>query len=301
VVRASHIPRPGETILGGDLHVVPGGKGANQAVAAARLGARVAMIGRVGSDSFAAILLDSLDAAGVDHTFVREDPQAASGAAMIVVEDSGQNSIVVAPGANMQLSPADIDAAEEAIAAAGVLLLQLEVPLQTVLHAVALGRAHGSRIVLNPAPAQPLPADLWPLLDVLVPNETEAALLTGIPVAGPADAAAAARMLQSWGARTVLLTLGENGALLAGAAGLKHFPAFEVTPVDTTAAGDAFVGALATALAEGRPLAEAIRWGNAAGALATTQLGAQTSLPTRPAVEALLERGRSRPTSVHFH
>lgn len=294
IVRAPHIPRPGETILGGDLHVVAGGKGANQAVAAARLGARVSMIGCVGGDVFAATLQESLDAARVERTHVRVDPGAATGSALIVVEDSGQNSIVVAPGANLRLSPADLDAAQDTIATAGLLLLQLEIRLETVLHAIALGRAHGVRIILNPAPAQPLPMATWPLVDIVVPNETELGPLTGLPVASLDDAATAARQLLSWGARTVLVTLGESGALLAGAAGLQHFPAFDVTPLDTTAAGDAFVGALAVALAEGRPLEEAIRWGNAAGALATTRLGAQPSLPARPAVECLLRNGRPR-------
>lgn len=288
VARAPHIPRPGETIIGTDLHTVPGGKGANQAVAAARLGAKVSMVGRVGQDAFARPLLDNLAAAGVDHTFVSRDPQAATGVALIVVDDNGENSIVVASGANMRLAPADVDAAETVIASAGVLLLQLESPLETVIRAAEVARGHGVTVVLNPAPAQSLPAKLLALVNVLIPNQSETALLTGLPVDTPAQAQAAALALQESGVDTVILTLGERGALLYGRDGSQEFPAFSVTPVDTTAAGDAFVGGFAVALAEGRSLAEAVRWGNAAGALAATQLGAQPSLPEREALEAML-------------
>ncbi len=288
VARAPRIPQPGETIIGGDFHTVPGGKGANQAVAAARLGAQVSMVGRVGRDAFAGPLLDNLAAAGVGHTFVTQDPEAATGVALIVVDDTGQNSIVVASGANVRLSPADVDTAEAAIAAAAALLLQLESPLETVTRAAEVARAHGVTVVLNPAPARPLSAALLSLVDVLIPNESETALLTGMPVGDQAEAGAAAVALRESGVGTVILTLGERGALLARAGGTELFPAFDVTPVDTTAAGDAFVGGFAVALAEGRSPAEAVRWGNAAGALATTKLGAQPSLPTRQAVETLL-------------
>jgi ribokinase len=309
VARAPRIPRPGETIIGGDFHTLPGGKGANQAVAAARLGAQVSMVGRLGQDTFAGSLLDNLTAAGVDHTFVIQDPEAATGVALIMVDDAGQNSIVVASGANMRLSPADVDAAEAAIADADALLLQLESPLETVARAAEVARAHGVRVILNPAPARSLPATLLSLVDVLIPNESETALLTGVPVGDwpETETAAragigttlreellvlrgekAARALRESGVDTVILTLGERGALLAREGETTLFPAFEVTPVDTTAAGDAFVGGFAVALAEGKPLAEAVRWGNGAGALATTRLGAQPSLPTRQALETLL-------------
>lgn len=288
VARTHHIPQPGETILGGELHTLPGGKGANQAVAAARLGASVAMVGRVGQDAFAGPLLDNLAAVGVDHTFVSRDPAAATGVALIVVDDAGQNSIVVTSGANMRLQPADIDAAETAIAAARVLLLQLESPLEAVTRAAEVAHTHGVKVILNPAPAQPLPVSLLALVDFLIPNETETALLTGKSINSQAQAEAAAAELRQSGVGTVILTLGERGALLAGPTETKLFPAFKVTPVDTTAAGDAFVGGLAVALAEGKSLAEAVRWGNAAGALAATHLGAQPSLPTRQALETLL-------------
>ena len=291
VTRTPRIPQPGETIIGSDFRTVPGGKGANQAVAAARLGIQVSMVGRVGRDAFAQPLLDNLAAAGVDHTFVTQDPGAATGVALIVVDDAGQNSIVVASGANAHLSPADVDAAESTIAAAAALLLQLESPLETVTRAAEIARAHGVTVILNPAPAHPLPAKLLSMVDVLIPNESETALLTGLPVDSQTEAEAAAAALRELGVGTVILTLGERGALLAREDGAEYLAAFEVTPVDTTAAGDAFVGGFAVALAEGRTLAEAVRWGNATGALATTKLGAQPSLPTRQELEALLSTG----------
>ncbi len=282
VARAPRLPRPGETVIGDSFHTLPGGKGANQAIAAARLGGAVAMIGKLGDDPFSDALQANLDAAGVARRYVTRQASAPAGVALITVDAAGQNSIVVAPGANALLTPADVDAAEPAIAGARVLLLQLEIPLESVLRAAQLGRRHGATVILNPAPARPLPAELLALTDILVPNETEAALLTGRPVS---DAAAA---LRSAGAHTVILTLGAQGALLAEAGEMRSFPAFCVRPVDTTAAGDAFLGGLGVALAEGRPLEEAIRWGNAAGALATTRLGAQPSLPRRAELEALL-------------
>jgi ribokinase len=288
IARVPRIPQPGETIIGGDFHTVPGGKGANQAVAAARLGAQVSMVGRVGCDAFAESLLNNLTAAGVDHSFVIQDPEAATGVALIAVNDAGQNSIVVVSGANMRLSPADVDGAEATIASADALLLQLESPLGTVIRAAEVAHSHGVIVILNPAPARSLPAALMSLVDVLVPNESETALLTGLPIGDQAQAEAAAATLRGMGVGMVILTLGERGALLAQAGAIELVPAFEVTPVDTTGAGDAFVGGFAMALAEGRSPAEAVRWGNAAGAVATTRLGAQPSMPTRQAVERLL-------------
>jgi ribokinase len=288
VARSQRIPHAGETVIGGDFRTVPGGKGANQAVAARRLGAQVRMLGRVGMDPFGSQLLDNLSRAGVDTISIGRDPQAASGIALIMVDDAGQNSILVAPGANMLLASADMDAAEEVIASAQVMLLQLEIPLETVVRAVQIGHAHGVKVVLNPAPAQPLPPELTRLVDVLVPNEFEAALLTGLPVDSDEQIRVAAGALRATGAVNVIITLGGRGALLATAEGFQHFPAFPVKPVDTTAAGDAFVGCLGAALAEGRSLEEAVRWGSAAGALSTTKKGAQPSLPQRKEVEKLL-------------
>jgi ribokinase len=294
VIRSPRIPAPGETIIGGDFRHIPGGKGANQAVAAARLGAQVSMVGRVGWDAFAQSLLDNLAEAGVDHTHVVRDVGTATGVALITVDDAGENTIVLASGANMRLSPADVEAAESAIAAARVLLLQLESPLQAVTRAAEVASAHGVKVILNPAPApaEPLPAELLALVDVLIPNETETSLLTGLPVGNQSQAEAAAATLREMGVGTLILTLGARGALLAHEEQSELIPAFKVTPVDTTAAGDAFVGGLGTALAEGKPLAEAVRWGNAAGALAATQLGAQPSLPSREALEELLAAGK---------
>ncbi len=290
VTRTDNIPIPGETVIGGDLQIIPGGKGANQAVAAARLGADVDMVGHVGNDVFAKQLKENLDADGVNQTYVT-GVEAASGVALIVVDASGQNSIVVAPGANGWLTPSDVEAAVDVIKSADVMLLQLEVPLETVFRAAQLAHESGVRVILNPAPAQPLPAELLQLVDVLVPNESEAAVLTGLAVDDEEGLKPAATMLQSLGVAIVILTLGSRGALLAQDGKFTHFPPFTVADVvDTTAAGDAFVGGLATAIAGGAPVGTAIPWGNAAGALAITRAGAQPSLPTRQKVVALLSQ-----------
>lgn len=286
VARAPHIPQPGETILGGALQYHPGGKGANQAVAAARLGGSVRMIGRVGDDAFAQPLLDNLAQAGVDHRHVQVTPQTATGVALIVVDDDGQNSIVVTAGANNQLMPVDIP--EAVLQDTDVLLLQLEVPLDTVQQAAAMAKAYGVTVILNPAPAQALPAALLETVDILIPNETETALLTGMPAQTAAERAAAAQALRDLGVGTVIVTLGSAGAMIVQDGEPVIVPAFEIEPVDTTAAGDAFVGSLAVALAQGLPLSEAVRRGNAAGALAATLPGAQPSLPDRTALEKML-------------
>lgn len=288
IALSPRIPQPGETIIGKGFHTAPGGKGANQAVAAAHLGAQVSIIGRVGDDAFANSLLENLASVGVDHKFVTRDQENATGVALIVVDDNGENSIVVASGANMHLTPADVESAEEAIAAADVLLLQLEVPLETVTRAAELARAHQVTVVLNPAPARALPTELLSLVDFLIPNETETALLSGMPVASQEEIEAAAKSLRDLGVGNVILTLGERGALLTGSLQSEVYPSFKVNPVDTTAAGDAFLGGFAVALGEGKSLSDAIRFGNAAGALATTRLGAQPSLPTRAEVEKLI-------------
>ena len=296
VVRSPRIPRPGETIIGSAYQQVPGGKGANQAIAAARLGALVSMVGRLGRDAFGDELIEGLAGAGVDQTFVVQDAEAATGVALIVVDDAGQNTIVVASGANMRLSPGNVDAAEGAIASADVLLLQLESPLETVIRAAEVARRHDVRVILNPAPASPLPDRLLAMVDVLIPNEGETALLTGMSVESLEQAESAALALLQLGVEAAVLTLGDRGAMLTQRGITQVVPAFQVQPVDTTAAGDAFVGGLAVALAEGLALADAVRWGNAAGALAATKHGAQPSLPTRQALERLLadrDPGRS--------
>jgi len=285
VVRAPRFPGPGETIAGHDFHTIPGGKGANQAVAAARQDADIVMVGRVGDDAFGRRLRETLQRDGVDTRYVTTDAAAPTGVAVIAVDESGENRIILAAGANGQVSPADVDAASPAIAQADVLVLQLEVPLAAVMRAVEVAQRHGVTVILNPAPARPLPADLLAGVDYLIPNESEAALLTNNDPSQPEQAAQA---LREAGVRSVVVTLGEQGALLVDDAGTRTAPGFPAEVVDTTAAGDAFVGAFAVALAEGKPTPEAVRRANAAGALATTVLGAQPSLPTRAAVDEFL-------------
>ncbi|MFQ5343323.1 MAG: ribokinase, partial [Anaerolineae bacterium] len=285
VVRTSRFPGPGETIAGLDFHTFPGGKGANQAVAAARQGADVFMVGRVGDDAFGQRLRQTLHQEGIDTTNVNIEPLAATGVAIIAVDLAGENRIILAGGANDRVSPVDARVAASAIARADVLVLQLEVPLSAVMRAVEVAHENGVTVILNPAPARPLPADLLAGVDYLIPNESEAVLLTNNDPSRPEQAAQA---LREAGVRSVVVTLGEQGALLVDDAGSRTVRGFPVQVVDTTAAGDAFVGAFAVALAEGKPALEAVRRANAAGALATTVLGAQPSLPTRAAVDEFL-------------
>lgn len=281
VVRTPRIPRPGETIIGHDFHLIPGGKGANQAVAAGKLRAQVSMVGRVGEDDFGKALIDNLAACGVDASCVVREAKASSGVALITVEDSGQNNIVVVAGTNMNLTPADIDAAEECIARSDMLLAQQEIPEAAVRRAFELARKHNVKTVLNPAPARPVGPDILRNVDFLVPNESETSLLTGMPVDTPEQIEAAAMALRKMGPETVIITLGARGALMASPQGVELFPSYEIQAVDTTAAGDAFMGGFAVALAEGAGLAQAIRRANAAGALSATRLGAQPSMPSR--------------------
>jgi ribokinase len=289
VVRAARIPAPGETILGGAFDTFPGGKGANQAVCAARQGAAVAFVGRVGADAFGRQLVAGLQAEGVGIEKVGMDEAAATGVALIIVAGDGENSIVVVPGANGRLLPRHVEAAAAAFQGADVVLLQLEIPLETVRAAAGRARAAGACVVLNPAPAQALPPDLLAQVDVLVPNESETALLTGLPVSTLAQVEAAARSLLDYGTGDVVVTLGARGALLVGAERTAvHVPAFAVRTVDTTAAGDAFAGTLSVALAEAMPLPAAIRRACAAGALAATRLGAQPSLPMKADIDRLV-------------
>ena len=241
------------------------------------------MIGCVGSDAFGNSLLAAVEKDGVDTAFIRRHPSAASGVALITVSEDGQNTIVVAAGANAQLTAQDVLSAEAAFEDAGVVVLQLEIPLAAVEAAALLGRKHGAIVLLNPAPAQPLSDGLLALVDYLIPNQSELQQLSGF-----SDLDQAARALLERGVRNLVVTLGEQGARWVSAAGQADVPAFVVRAVDTVAAGDAFVGAYAVALAEGRPVLEALRYGNAAGALAVTRAGAQPSLPTRTEVENLI-------------
>jgi ribokinase len=288
VVKAARIPQPGETVLGGEFVMVPGGKGANQAVAAARLGAEVTLVTRLGSDLFAEASLRSFREAGIRTEFVVRDPDAASGVALILVDEGGENAIAVAPGANARLSPDDVDRAEAAIRAAEVVVLQLEVPAATVLHAIRLAKRHGRRVILNPAPAGPAPDEALAMVDFLTPNETEAEMLLGGGAAGLGGIAATAERLRAKGAGTVIVTLGREGAFVVGPEGSFHVPGRHVEAVDTTAAGDAFTGALACAVGEGQELRASLEFATAAAALSVTRIGAQPSLPDRAAVEAFL-------------
>lgn len=287
IISMGRIPKPGETIIGGDFAMAAGGKGANQAVAAARAGGRVSFIARVGDDLFGEQAIRGFAADGIDVRHVLKDGSAPSGVALIFVGGDGENSIGVASGANARLSPDDIALAREAIGSAGVLLVQLEIPIETVRAAV-LAAARDARVILNPAPAQPLDDDLLGRVSILTPNETEAALLTGLEVEDEAGAALAAEALRRRGPEIVIITLGAKGALVSDASGTRLVPAFSVDPVDTTAAGDVFNGALAIALSEDRPLDEAVRFANAAAAISVTRPGAQPSAPGRTEIEALI-------------
>jgi ribokinase len=288
ILQMDHIPRPGETLLGGEFSMAAGGKGANQAVAAARAGGSVTFLARVGNDMFGQQAIEGFRNDGINVQHVISDPDAPSGVALIFVADDGENSIGVASGANAQLSPADIQRASETIAQADVLVMQLETPLPTVQVAAEIAAAHGVRVILNPAPAQPLSDELISLVSVLTPNESEAELLTGIEVADENRAVLAADQLRSKGVATAIVTLGSQGAMVASDDFSGPVSAFDVKPVDTTAAGDVFNGALAVALSEGETLELAVKFASAAAALSVTRLGAQPSAPARKEIERLL-------------
>ena len=285
--RVPRMPQPGETLAGHGFLANPGGKGANQAVACARQGARVEMVGRVGEDGFAGELRNALHAQEIEHARVVGTPGFRTGVAMILVDDRAQNCIAVIPGANAAVDEADAEALRLPLQDAAMLLLQLEVPMPAVLRAATLARQAGCTVLLNPAPAQDLPEALWPLVDILVLNETEAQCLTGLPCATPAGAGEAARRVHRRGPRDVLLTLGEQGVLWCSAEGLQHVQALRVQAVDTTAAGDTFIGALAALLVEGAGMVEAVRHASRAAALCVTRQGAQASMPSRPEVDAM--------------
>jgi ribokinase len=287
-VAVARLPRPGETVSGGTLLVNHGGKGANQAVAARRLGGDVAFVACVGDDDAGVAVRAALAREGIDVAGVTVSSTTATGTALIVVDAEGRNQIAVAPGANHALGVDDVERTN--FAGAAVVVCQLETPVASVRRVLETARRHGARTLLNPAPVPAAHVDLWPLVDYLTPNAGEAERFTGVAVGDRATATVAAARFREWGVGTVIVTLGEDGALASGPAGVMHMPGFAVTAVDTTAAGDAFNGALALALAERRPLAEGLRFANAAAALACTRRGAQASLPGRVEVEALLAR-----------
>ncbi|MDQ7828435.1 MAG: ribokinase [Armatimonadota bacterium] len=286
-VRVPRLPGRGETVVGSDFFTAHGGKGANQAVAAARLGARVRLVGRVGRDAFGAELQQALAAEGIDAAAVRHSDRP-TGVALIVVEEGGQNLIAVAPGANGDVRPEDVEALDlpDGVWVGAV----LEVPDGATVAAFRRARAVGGRTLLNAAPSRPFAGELWRLTDVLVVNEGEAGTLAGRPVGDAAEALEAARVLRERGPRTVAVTLGRQGAVLLGEREAWHVPAVPVDAVDATGAGDAWVAALTVGLAEGRSLVEAGVLASAAGALAASRPGAQPSLPARAEVEALAAR-----------
>ena len=288
VVRTPRLPVAGETLAGHTFFTASGGKGANQAVACARLGAPTHMVGRVGDDIFGDSLRNALKGYGVDTSDVTTSQGQPSGVAVIAVDDAAENSIIIVAGANGKVGPEDIGRLDKALVNARVLLLQLEVPVDTVIAAAQAARRHNVTVILDPAPAHPLPPEMYMLADIITPNETETAALTGHIVEDEIGAAKAARILLERGVRRAVIKMGAKGVYWADNTGGHYVPAFKVVTVDTVAAGDAFNGGLAVALSDGRPFAEAVRWGLAAGAVSVTKSGAQPSMPDRHAVEALL-------------
>ncbi len=289
IVKTSRIPAIGETVIGGEFTMAPGGKGANQAVSAAKAGGAVTFIARVGDDLFGKQAIDRFQHEGIDTGYVLKDAGAATGVALIMVDDAGQNSIAVASGANRNLTPSDIMGAEDAIASSEIVILQLETPFETVQKAAALAARHGVPVILNPAPVHDWDDEILQHLSVLTPNESEARQLTGMTIENERDAAKAAKALAARGVETVLITLGARGVFVCGPGCSESVRGFAVKAVDTTAAGDVFNGALAVALAEAKPLKEAIVFANAAAAISVTRLGAQPSAPPREEIDTFLE------------
>ena len=288
VIKSKHLPAPGETILGGSFLMNPGGKGANQAVAAAKLGGEVVFVARVGNDLFGREAVNGFSAVGIDTRYITVDPDNPSGIALIMVDDNGENCISVASGANNALSPDDVDKSRDRMEEASTILMQLETPLPTIEYAAALGQRLGKSVILNPAPARELSDDLLAGIDIITPNESEVELLTGIKVTCEKSAAAAAERLQSRGVRTVIVTMGAQGAFVLDGSFRGMVPSRRVDAVDTTAAGDTFNGALAVALARGLPVRDAVRFANMAASISVTRMGAQSSTPRLSEVEKIM-------------
>jgi len=281
VIRAEKFPVPGETILGGKFFLFPGGKGANQAVAAARLGGQVTFIAKVGSDIFGEQALQQFKKEGIRTQFIVSDPKNPSGVALITVDVNGANTIVVAQGANGALTSADIQKAEKEFEHVNILLMQLEIPMDAVVHAAKLATRHRGKIILNPAPARPLPDELLKDLFVITPNQSEAESLLQMEITDINSVQIAAKKLHDKGVKHVVITLGAEGAFLFDHSGGRHITAPKVIPIDTTAAGDVFNGALAVAIAENKSVDEAVAFANGAAAISVTKMGAQTSAPFR--------------------
>lgn len=287
VIKSEKLPAPGETVLGGTFLMNPGGKGANQAVAAARLGGRVTFICKTGDDLFARRAEEGYRQEGIDTAFVLRNAEVPSGVALITVDAEGENCIVVAPGANNTLLPADIEQARAEIESADLVIMQLEIPLETVICAARIARASGAKVLLNPAPAPAaaLPEELLRMVDVLIPNRCEASVLAGVEVTDWETAEQAARILRERGVGSVLITLGSRGSLCFDGTDCTHIAPFKVKTVDTTAAGDTFCGALCVALAEGHNLVQAARFASLVASIAVTRLGAQSSVPYRREID----------------
>jgi ribokinase len=281
VVKTSHIPVPGETVLSGSFFMNPGGKGANQAVSVARLGGDVAFVSKVGNDVFGKQSTQLFEEEGIDIAHLLSDDTLPSGVALITVDRSGENSIVVASGANAGLTPADLEDALDKIAGAGIVLMQLEIPMETVHFAAIYAVKHGVKVILNPAPANTLPPKLLSCIDIITPNQSEAAMLSGINVTDAATAAQAAVAIHNLGVKSVIITMGAMGCVIYDKGEITLVPAQKVEAVDTTAAGDVFCGALAVALAEGGTLFDAVNFASRAAAISVTRMGAQPSIPYR--------------------
>ena len=280
VVKAERRPKTGETLVGESFGMYIGGKGNNQAIAAARFGCQVHMVGKLGQDSFADQFLDNHKLEGINSDFIIQDPNVGTGVANPFIDTNADNSIIIIPRANMTLTPNAVSLAEKPIAEADVLLLQLEIPINASKRAAEIAQANGTIVILNPAPAQEIPDDFIQLADILTPNEVETEMLTGISVTDEKSVEKAAQSLIEKGVKIVILTLGGRGAFVAAEGKSQMIPAFNVSPVDTTAAGDSFCGVLAASLAEGLDLSTAVKYANAAGGLAVTKMGAEPSLPS---------------------
>ena len=288
IVKAGHLPLPGETVLGGQFFTAQGGKGANQAVAAARLGGQVTFIAKVGEDQFGDAAIENYLKDGINTQYVTKSPDAASGVALILVDGKGENSIAVASGANAELSEKDIDEAGEIIRSAAIVLMQLESTMDTVLYAARMAYESGAKVILNPAPAASIPMELYRYLYAVTPNETESELLTGVKVTDENSALKASEVFIGRGVRRVVITMGSKGAFVNDGDKSYMVSALKVKAVDTTAAGDTYNGAMCVALAEGKTLRESLEFATKASAIAVTRMGAQPSIPTREEVDSTI-------------